>query len=455
MKNKKRPRVVLIGRMNVGKSTLFNRLSETNRAIISSLGGTTRDVKNSAVKWRGVEFDIVDSGGLDVKEADAPLEKMVVQQTERALRESEIAVFMIDGQTGVLPQDKKILKKIKTFYHQPIFLVVNKIDKTKDKTNLDTEIFKLNIEPIFYISAKNGRGSGDLLDALWEVLAKKTVDITQPNYTAIAIVGRPNVGKSSLLNGILNEERVIVADSAHTTRDSNDIPYTYQDKNFLLVDTAGIRKQANVGKRWPDQRLGDIEKKSVQTAMQAIERADVVVLVLEAQKKIGVQDKKISQLAAEGGKGLLIVVNKWDLIEEKTPSTINEFRDYFDGALPFLRWAPIIFVSAKDKLRLKEILNLVVRITDNYQRKIDFEDLKPILKKVESHYRPKQSRTRKYKKTIVRFKSLVQSSIRPPRFILSVTRPKDLPLALIDIFERELRSAFDFEGVKIIIEVKK
>lgn len=448
------PKVALVGRMNVGKSTLFNRLTESRGAITSSWAGTTRDVNSARVTWRGTQFDLIDTGGLDVKD-DAQLEERVIAAAYNAAEDVDVVLFVVDSRSGVMPQDKEIYEELQKRISVPMFLVVNKVDTASMKNGLDSSIYQLNIDPMYLVSAKNGRGSGELLDGVFEVLGEQTTDVKEDRRTKVAIVGRPNVGKSSLLNSILGEEKVIVADAAHTTRDTNDIAYTYKDKDFLLIDTAGIRKRVNVGKRWSDKRLGEIEKQSVSASIHAMRRADVVVLVLEANQRVNAQDKKIIKLAEEHGKGLILVINKWDLIEEKDSNTINEFTEYFDAALPFLRWAPMIFTSATEGLRVRGVLDMVLRVSENYERRLTTAQLQPILEFVQAKYRPKQSRTRKYRKPIVKFLSLNQVDIRPPRLYLQVNRPKDLPKALKDILERQLRETVDFEGVKVVIEVGK
>lgn len=444
------PTVAIIGRMNVGKSTLFNRLTETKRAITSSWAGTTRDTNRAPVIWRGAEFTLVDTGGLDVRQ-DEQLEQAVINAAMRALEEADLVLFMVDGAAGVLPQDRELAAMVRDS-GKPSLLVVNKIDNEKRRKGIDNETYQLNIEPIHFVSSTNGRGTGDLLDDIHERIMAVAI-AEEPMLTSVAIVGRPNVGKSSLLNAILGENRVIVADQAHTTRDTNDIVYTYKDRDYLLIDTAGIRKRSRIGKKWEDQRLGQIEKESVQAAIRAMKRADVVLLVLEAQEPITAQDKKIADLADEYGKGLILVINKWDLVEEKDSNTINEYRGYFDAALPFLRWAPIIFVSAAEEQRVKETLDLVMQVGDNYARRVDQEGLQTVLRIVRSAYKPKQTGTRKFRKPSIRFRSLEQVGIRPPRFKLNVNRPKDLPRAIPRIAERELRERFDFEGVKLIIDI--
>lgn len=447
----KLPTIAVVGRMNVGKSTLFNRLTKSEDAIVSSWPGTTRDIKYGRVFWRGRECIFIDTGGVDV-EGDDQLEEGVVAAAHMAIDEADVILFLIDGLVGVLPQERKLLSFLRK-KKKPIVLGINKIDGSSKSKIIEESVHTTGIAESIVMSGASGRGTGDLLDTLYEHLPLTTTEDFDVKRKKVAIVGRPNVGKSSLLNSILGESRVIVADAAHTTRDANDIPYDYEGKHYLLIDTAGIRKRSKVGHKWGDKRLGHIEQESVSAAIKAIERADVVMFVLEANKSIGVQDKKIAQLIADRNKATMIVINKWDLIDEKSSTTINEFIRYFHVALPFFSWVPMIFISAKDSLRVKETLDLVNQVTENYMRKISEEELLPVRNFAQSLYKPKYTNVRKNKKPNVIFGKFVQKRVGPQHFYLQVNKPKDVPRAIPDLVERELRERFDFDGVKIIIEM--
>lgn len=445
------PRVVLIGRTNVGKSTLFNRLTQSGRALVSILAGTTRDAKEAPVLWRGNSFLLVDTGGMDITSADEQLATRVIATAKKTLNNSSIILMIIDGQAGITASDRKILKeisKIKT----PKILVINKIDNERTELAALNEISTYGNWPIFYVSALNGRSTGELLDAIYQQLGEIAPVMAQ-NVTRVAIVGRPNVGKSTLLNAILGEEKVIVADLPHTTRDTNDILYEYKSEKFLLIDTAGIRRQARVGKG-QSKLVGMIEKNSVIASLEAIKRADVVLVVIEASRRVTSQDKSILNFAKIHGKGLIIVVNKWDLIEEKNPLTIDKFRDYFDAALPFIRYAPIIFISAMQNLRTHAVLDLVLRVSYNYQRRLSPEELIPLLTRLPRGTKKRLDRFGKLPSPFV-YHNLTQIASSPPTFLLAANRPKELPAAVYHILEKELRKTFDFEGVKINIETNK
>lgn len=447
----KLPVIAIVGRMNVGKSTLFNKLTHSEDAIVSSYPGTTRDLKYGRIFWRGQECDLVDTGGMDV-EKDEQLEQRVVAAAKKAVADADVLLFVVDGLVGILPQERKLL----SYYQKsgkPIVVGVNKIDGEKKSREMAQDVYSLGVKDVHIISAVSGRGTGDILDALFEYLPLESSAERDVKRKKIAIVGRPNVGKSSLINSILGEDRVIVADASHTTRDANDIPYDYNGKHYMLIDTAGIRRQAKVGHRWGDKRLGIIEKESVSASLRAIDRADVVLFVVEAQKTISAQDKKIAQIISEHNKPLIIVVNKWDVIPEKDSNTINEFIRYFHNSLPYLAWAPMIFISAKEHVRVTDTLDLVNTVIENYHRQLTEEELKPLCEYAQRLYAPKKTNVRKLKAPNVRFFRFVQKRVAPQHFYLQVNKPKDVPRAIPDIIERELRERFDFDGVKIIIEI--
>lgn len=448
------PRIALIGRMNVGKSSIFNRLTETQHAIVSSWPGTTRDVREGTVLWRGKEWTLLDSGGMD---ADTPTDvnERVIETARRLVANCDLILFVIDGKTGLMPQDHKLITKLRTT-NKRLFLVVNKMDNDRDVANVDDEIYRTGMRDVLFCSARNGRGSGELLDAIDTFFTDRGhyASLT-PTEMRIAIVGRPNVGKSTLLNSILQEERVIVANEPHTTRDSTDVRYDYKGTHFRLVDTAGIRKRPRIGNRWPDARLGTIERESVRQSLQAIEHADIVILMIEAGRRVTSQDKQLAHTIAKNEKPLIIAINKWDAIEEKTPQTIERFRDYFDRALPFLRYAPMIFISALEGTRVHTLLDMVIHVAQNQHRSLSEEQLAPILAKLNTIIRPRATNVRKDKKPKIIFRTFVQEEGIPPTFLLRVNLPKDVPPALLPICERELREHFDFDGTQIKIMLQK
>ncbi|MBU0671257.1 MAG: ribosome biogenesis GTPase Der [Patescibacteria group bacterium] len=446
-------KVAICGRTNAGKSTLFNKLSESNKAIISSLPGTTRDLNYAPISWTGKHYEIIDTGGIDIFD-EKELESNIKKQIAAAQKAASVILYTVDGHENLSEADKKIIKKLvrkKTNF----ILVVNKIDSKKIQEKADPNFERLGVEHVAYVSSKNGSGTGDLLDIINKHLPEAKAKELKENVLKLAIVGKPNVGKSSLLNAILGEDKVVVSDIPHTTRDINDIEFAYKNKNYLLIDTAGLRKKAKVG-NWKDKRIAHIERQSVRSTLTTIEEADVVFLVLEAQKNVSDQDKKISQLAVNNSKGLIIVINKWDLIEDKTDKTYDEFIKYFHNHLPFLSWAPMIFISAKEKQRVHAILELAQEVHQNQNLEILSQELDQILNLVMKKYKPKQSQTITFgqKKKPLVLESLTQVDKSPPTFILKTPKPKNVPQAMPNIIEKHLREEFEFLGtpIKIIIE---
>ncbi|MFH1536967.1 MAG: ribosome biogenesis GTPase Der [Patescibacteria group bacterium] len=452
---KNKPIVAICGRTNVGKSTLFNKLSESHKAITSSLAGTTRDLNYAEIAWAGKKFELIDTGGFDIFDVK-DLENNIKKQIEITVKKADLILFIVDGQQGLLPQEKQILKKL-VRDHKKIVLGINKIDNQQLRKKIDPDFDRLGVKNKIEFSGKNGSGTGDLLDVLTSLLPKTSTK-TKPetDFLKLAIVGKPNVGKSSLLNAILGEEKVVTSEVAHTTRDINDIEFKYKDKDFLLIDTAGIRKKAKVGK-WKDKLLSQIEKQSVQASLNTLKDADVVLLVLEAQKKVSDQDKRISQLAVDHSKGLIIVINKWDLIDEKTESTINEFTKYFHVHLPFLAWAPMIFISALEKQRVRKILDLALEVKTNQDLEIPQTELDDLLTLVIIRYKPKQRQTITYgqhKKMLI-LKSLTQIGTSPPTFRLKTPKPKNVSPAIPKLIEKHLREKYDFLGTTIKIRIEE
>lgn len=344
------PQVAIIGRTNVGKSTLFNRLSETKKAIVSPIPGTTRDRKQEIIKWQGKEFILVDTGGPDVLEKE--LAPQIKKQIVIAIKKTNLILLVVDGQSELLPQDRqiaRILRKIK----KPIILGINKIDNPRIEERIAPEIFALGFPFQAIFSAANGSGTGDLLDLITKLLPKNLKPYTlNLKPIKLAIIGRPNVGKSSLLNALIGEERVIVSPIPHTTRDINDVEFSYKNKNFLIIDTVGLRRKRKV---W-----GIIEREGVKQTIETIKKADVILVVLEVHRTISHQDKELIRLVREKKKPLALILNKWDLVTNKTAKTRNYYLHYFSQALPFLKNTPVLFVSALTGQNIKKILDLAL-----------------------------------------------------------------------------------------------
>ena len=441
------PRVAIVGRANVGKSTLFNRLIEKNKALVSEIAGTTRDRNIDVVKWQGDQFTLIDTGGLDIDNTiEAKIGQNIVKQAEQGIKDADLILFLIDIKNGIIPMDKALAKKlVQKNLKKKIILVANKADSLKLR-QLPKEVFSLGLGEPIMVSAANGSGTGDLLDLLIDRLparAKNVIEDTTPTIK-LTLVGRPNVGKSSIINSILGEERVMVTDIPHTTREAHDTEFEYKDHRFIIIDTAGIRKQNKVQK-------GTLEKKSIGKSLDAIGTADVVVLVTEVQKKIDVQDKKITQQILERGKSVIIVANKWDLINSKDTNTINDYVKYYQGAFPYLWWAPLIFVSAKENLRTKKILGLILEIKKSREMEISDSQLERFLKSKIKQHRP--SRGKGLKNPFIY--DIKQVKTNPPRFIITVNDPKILHFSYIRFLQNNLRETFKIIGTPIQIEVVK
>ncbi|MFA6422738.1 MAG: ribosome biogenesis GTPase Der [Candidatus Buchananbacteria bacterium] len=450
MASKRMAKVAIVGRANVGKSTLFNKLIEKNKAIVSEVAGTTRDRNIDVASWQGQSFELIDTGGLDidVKKANN-IEKGILRQSEKAIKDADLILLVIDAKSGVLSTDKEIAKNLmRQDLKDKTMLIANKADSLKWRQQ-DKEVYKLGIGEINYVSAANGSGIGDLLDEIATRLSK--LKLTKTDYTndksqkiKLAIVGRPNVGKSSLLNSILGEERVIVTDTPHTTRESHDSEFKYKDNDFIIIDTAGIVRSGKVGHK-------SLEKKSIDKSFSAIAGADVVILVTEVQQRISMQDKKITQKILEEGKSVIIVANKWDLIPDKDTNTINKYIEYYQTEFPYLWWAPVLFMSAKEDLRSKKILDLAIEIKNSRKTELNQSQLDRFLKsKIKQH---KPSRGKGLKNPYIY--KIEQTGINPPRFFIHVNDPLTLHFSYIRFLQNNLRETFKIIGTPIQMEVKK
>lgn len=442
------PQIAIVGRANVGKSTLFNRLVEKHKALVSPISGTTRDRNIDKVSWQGKKFILIDTGGLDIESGQAgPIEKNIVKQAKKAIEDADLILFLIDIKSGVLATDRELAREIiKSGFKPRTILVGNKADSLKWH-QMAGDLYSLNLGEPNMVSAANGSGCGDLLDLLVSRLPKRKkrllLEKNKPKIK-VAIVGKPNVGKSSILNSILGEERLIVTDIAHTTRESHDIEFSYKDYNFILIDTAGIVRKSQVGHK-------TLERASVEKSLATINQADLVVFITEAQKKIDALDKKVTQEILASGQSLIIVANKWDLIPEKDTNTINQYVDYYYNQFPYLWWAPIIFVSAKDEVRTRKILDLIIDIEKSKELQLSQSQLDKFLKYQISRHRP--SRGRGLRNPYIY--KIEQVGVKPPRFLLYVNDPKILHFSYIRFLQNNLREKFHILGTPIQMETKK
>ncbi len=435
-----KPIVAIVGRPNVGKSTLFNRLIGERRAIVQNEPGTTRDRVYGAAEWVGVEFTVIDTGGLmdedevgaRPEETESYIAKQTRSQASAAITEADVIVFMVDTTAGPTAGDMEIADMLRRSDKTTI-LASNKADSV-NRRDLVYEFYELGLGEPIAISAYHGNGTGDLLDKIVENLpdAEEEEETEGPN---IAIVGRPNVGKSRLLNALLGQERSIVSDLPGTTRDSLDTQIEWEGQPITLIDTAGIRRRGRVEH--------GIERVSVMRSMRAIDRADVVLLLIDATEDFTAQDLHIAGYVEEQKKGLVVVVNKWDLIE-KDSHTMEDYRARAARQLDFMSYAPVVFISAKLGLRVGQVLDAALAVIEERDKRVSTAQLNKVLKDAVAKHQP-PSRPGKW----VKFFYATQADTSPPTFLFFCNDPKAIHFSYRRYLENELREAFGFDGTPI------
>ena len=426
-----KPVIAIVGRPNVGKSTIFNRIVGERVSIVEDIPGVTRDRIYSSADWLAHEFNIIDTGGIEI--GDEPFLEQIRQQAEIAIDEADVIIFMTNGREGVTAADEqvaKILYKTK----KPIVLAINKIDNP-DMRHMIYDFYSLGFGEPFPISGSHGLGLGDLLDECAKHFPKEDEENYDEDTIKFSLIGRPNVGKSSLVNAFLGQDRVIVSDIQGTTRDAIDSPYSYDGQDYVIIDTAGMRKKGKV--------YESTEKYSVLRALRAIERSDVVLVVLNADEGIQEQDKKIAGYAHEAGKAVIIVVNKWDAIE-KDDKTMKLFTEQIREHFLFLDYAPIIFVSAKTKQRVHNILPIIKRVSENHAMRIQSSILNEV---IEDSVARNPAPTDKGRR--LRIYYATQVAIKPPTFVVFVNEPEMMHFSYERFLENRIRETFDFEGTPI------
>lgn len=436
--------VAIIGRTNVGKSTLFNRLLKKRFAITSYTPQTTRDRLYSEVTWRGKEFVLVDTAGLNLdakdefKDSSKKIEHDIYNQAQEAVNEADLLVFTVDSKDGITDYDKEIADIIRKSKKEAL-VAVNKVDNQEMEKRV-SEFEALGLGKVVSVSAISGRKSGDLLD---EIVAK--LDRVEPQNNIrkadvnIGIVGRPNVGKSTLINQLSGRNRVLVSDVPGTTIDTVDVFIEHNGKRLRLIDTAGIRRRGKI-------KTG-IEKFSVLRAIKAISRADLVILLIDAKEGVTKQDMHIAQFILEAGRGLILAVNKWDLLEEE--STIDRFLNSLRSRVRFLPWSPVVFISALKGKNVKKLLDLVEIVSDNRKYKIPTRRLNEIVAQA-TNENPPRAKSKKQPK--IYFSS--QVSVDPPFFAIKVNDPSLFHFSYLRFIERSIRQEFDFTGTPIKIELR-
>ena len=437
------PVVVLVGRPNVGKSTLFNRITGSRRAIVTAIAGTTRDVIQQPAEWQGTNFTLIDTGGMFGASQD-PLHELVFQHGRRALETADVIVFVVDGREGLVSGDEEIAAALR-LAAAPVVIAVNKTDDKRARGR-SLEFYQIGYEPVVEIAAEHGEGIGDLLDEVVRLLpARKDAPRTaELKATAVAIVGRPNVGKSSLLNRLLREERSIVSDMPGTTRDTVDALLTWHRQTFRIVDTAGIRRPGRVA------RSGQLESVSVLVARRAIEQADVAVLVIDATEGATDQDAAIAGEADKAGCGIVIVANKWDLMKGRGPDFSKTFDEELRRQLKFLDYAPILHISATTGERAGKVLETIDKITEARQKRIPTGELNRFVQAVTAVH-PPASPGRRH----VRILYAAQTSVAPPTFVFFTNVATEFHFSYERFLVNRLRESFGLMGTPIRVQVRK
>ncbi len=444
MTGKRLSTVVLVGRPNVGKSTLFNRVVGSRRSIVTPIAGTTRDVIAQPAEWQGAAFTLVDTGGMFGASED-PLHELVVQQGKPAIESADVIVFVVDGREGLVSGDEAIAAALRTA-KAPVIVAVNKTDDKRARGR-SVEFYRLGFEPVVEIAAEHGEGTGDLLDEVISRLPTRRGVVVTPAEAepiAVAIVGRPNVGKSSLLNRILREERSIVSDMPGTTRDTVDAMLTWHRRNFRIVDTAGIRRPGRVA------RSGQVEAVSVIVAKRAIEQADVAVLMIDSTEGATDQDGAIAGEAEKAGCGIIIVANKWDLMKGRGADFSKTFDEELRRHLKFLEYAPILHISASTGERAGKVLETIDKIADARQRKIPTAELNRFVQAVTAVH-PPASPGRRH----VRILYAAQTGVEPPTFVFFTNVATEFHFSYERFLVNRLRESFGLMGTPIRIHVRK
>lgn len=433
-----KPIVAIVGRPNVGKSTLFNKLAGRRIAIVEDTPGVTRDRIYAEAEWLKYNFTMIDTGGIEPESDDVIISQMR-RQAQIAIETADVIVFLVDGKSGITPADYEVSQMLRKS-KKPIVLVVNKVDRIAEEDNA-YEFYNLGIGEPIAISASQGLGLGDMLDRVVEHFDSIIGENEEDEYVRIAFVGKPNVGKSSLVNKILGEERNIVSNIPGTTRDAIDSIIETEEGKFVLVDTAGIRRRSKI--------KDEIERYSVVRTYAALERADVCILMIDAEDGISEQDQRIIGYAHEMSKAIMVIVNKWDLIEKET-NTMNEFKKNLQHELSFMSYAPYLFISAKTGQRVHKVLEMAKMCYDNYNKRVKTGVLNDVISRAVTMQEPPIVGI-----TRMKIYYATQTGVKPPTFIFFVNNPEALHFSYARYLENQLRDSFDFSGTGIKMEFRE
>ena len=434
-----KPIVAIVGRPNVGKSTLFNQIGKKRVSIVDDMPGVTRDRIYLDAEWLNHEFTMIDTGGIELDESNHILKSMR-EQAQIAMEEADVILFLVDGRAGMTTADEEVAHLLRST-KKPVILAVNKIDSPQREADC-YEFYSLGLGDPIPISASNAMNLGDLLDAIVKAFPEKEVTEEDPDEIHIAVIGRPNVGKSSIVNKILGEDRVIVSDIPGTTRDAIDTHFTKDDIRYNLIDTAGMRRRGKIDE--------PVERYSVMRTLRAVDRADVVLMMINAAEGITEQDKKIAGYAHESGKGVVIVVNKWDIFPDKDDKSTLRFTDDLRDELGFLQYAPVLYTSALTGQRVGRVTELVRYVAEQQALRIKTSVLNELIRDAVAVNPPPMHRGRQLK---ILF--MTQVDIKPPKFIIFVNDPDLMHFSYLRFIENRLREQFGFEGTPIRLIVRK
>ncbi len=431
-----------MGRPNVGKSTLFNRIIGRNLAIVEDMPGVTRDRNYAEAVWEGKHFLLVDTGGFEPETMD-PMYSKMREQTSLAIEEADIIIFLMDGRQGLLPADIEVSHRLRAS-GKPVLYAVNKVDGAKHE-ELIPDFYRLGIDTLVPLSAQHGPGFSELMDELWRMLPEMTPEgIGKKDEAAvprIAILGRPNVGKSSFVNSLTGADRMIVSPAAGTTRDAVDSLYQYYGRSYVLIDTAGIRSRGRISQ--------GVERYSVMRAIKSLSRADVALVLIDASEGITEQDERIAGLVHEEGKGLIIILNKWDLVQDKEEA-YKAFMAEIQERLKFASYAPVLTISAITRQRITKVFDMVDSVVKESEKRVPTAELNRVFEQLTAAHEPPLYRGRR-----VKYYYITQVGSRPPTFIAFVNYPDGVHFSYLRYIENNLRKNFGFAGTPVRIFVKK